>query len=71
MKTVRHPASWLLYWTGHVLSIAMRTRPLGFLYYPDQWLMLASVACQGDRQRGPWGPPAEAGEDVERALLSK
>ena len=58
MSPVRQVASWLLYWTGHALSIPMRLRPFAFLYPAYNRVMLASVFCQGDVERGPWQPPA-------------
>ena len=60
MRMVRYVTSWLLYWTGHALNIPMRLRPFVFLYHPYSRVMLASVCCQGDMQRGPWRSPAEA-----------
>ena len=57
MSVVRYVASWLLYWTGHALSIPMRLPPFAFLYRPYSQVMLASVSCQGDMERGPWQSP--------------
>ena len=57
MKVARYVVSWLLYWTGHALSIPMRLSAFAFLYRPYNRLMLTSVACQGDMQHGPWRDP--------------
>ena len=57
MRMLRCAASWLLYWMGHALSAPMRLASFAFLYTPYNWVMLASVSCQGEMERGPWRRP--------------
>lgn len=63
MKVARYMTSWVLYWTGHALSIPLRLRPFAFLYSAYNRIMLASASSQGEMERGPWRDATESDTD--------
>lgn len=52
--------SWLLFLTGHLLSLpATRWECCAWLYRPYGLLMIWSSAVQGPGPHGPWSEPGE------------